>query len=367
MRHHFLLRFAAGLLALGLVPPALAQDACIWTEPKHLPVWSLSGAWDGDEVVFVDAREHELLRYNPRDGYVGTMNELARSVHSFAPDALRPNGDGGFLLQNGGAFFTRLTPAMRPGPEERVEGRAVGAARAGEDNGKPIVDSVFSWQPAAGGIIACSDVRHGNNWRHGYVRVPADASRGVEFLQEITRDDPIRVYCRLGLDLIATEGTTAWVLMMQERPQIVRFDEGRVLGDPLPTDLGTRPDIAFVEMRDAQQVMAALEASALPVGLYPAGDRQVVVLSRRPAEAGKTEWRLTRVNGKSGEILGVGILPTTANHLTVVPGSDYWALLERGRVRAMGDHEAVFGIRYVPTRQIENLTSNPGKLHRICG
>jgi hypothetical protein len=105
--------------------------------------------------------------------------------------------------------------------------------------------------------------------------------------------------------------------------------------------------------------MSAIEGSTMPAGLY-AWSGDLWVLNREPAAGGGTRWSLMRVDPESGALKAELVLPTDANHLTVIPGSRYWALVERGFVRAIEEQDFL-GLRFVPSQTL--LTTRQG---RVC-
>ena len=60
------------------------------------------------------------------------------------------------------------------------------------------------------------------------------------------------------------------------------------------------------------------------------------LLTRKPAVGGKTLWTLFKIDPRyhqgKGKIVGHVELPTSANHLTVVPSEETWYIFERGPV-----------------------------------
>jgi hypothetical protein len=94
----------------------------------------------------------------------------------------------------------------------------------------------------------------------------------------------------------------------------------------------------------------AVEESSLPAGLYGFRD-SLYLLTRRPQD-GKTDWTLAQLDPGSGKELRSVSLPTSAAHLTVVPGERYWALVEKGPVESWGK-QAIETVVFVPTAWIE--------------
>jgi len=79
-----------------------------------------------------------------------------------------------------------------------------------------------------------------------------------------------------------------------------------------------------------------------PTALYAWG-KHLFVLVHRPVRLvereGIGQWFLAKIDPRTGSFMGGVFLPTRAQHLTLVPGASFWALIEKGPVRAAGRQE----------------------------
>ncbi len=57
---------------------------------------------------------------------------------------------------------------------------------------------------------------------------------------------------------------------------------------------------------------------------------------------GATPWWLVELDPQDGSELNNVRLPTDAAHLTVVPGGDFWALIQKGPVQGVGSFHAPY-------------------------
>lgn len=80
------------------------------------------------------------------------------------------------------------------------------------------------------------------------------------------------------------------------------------------------PQLPTYESKDIVQVMAGVEWSKIPVGLYE-WQGYLYMLTREPQGQG-TSWRIFKIDPRREEIIGSTLLQTQANHLTVIPGPE---------------------------------------------
>ena len=93
----------------------------------------------------------------------------------------------------------------------------------------------------------------------------------------------------------------------------------------------------------------------MAAGLFGQG-KYLYLLARQPDKlmdpSGKTPaWFLYKISPSNPEHLGVVRLPTSAKYLSIVVGTDFWYLFERGSVRAWGDQD-IKAVVKVPTKWI---------------
>jgi hypothetical protein len=111
---------------------------------------------------------------------------------------------------------------------------------------------------------------------------------------------------------------------------------------------------SFTTRDDFAPVMRAVERSKMPTGLYGWG-QFLYILTREPLKDGTTRWRLTRIDPRSDRIEGEVVVPSRANHLTVVPGPRAWAFIEKGPVKGFGRQD-IPKILFVPSSRLEGAT-----------
>jgi len=103
---------------------------------------------------------------------------------------------------------------------------------------------------------------------------------------------------------------------------------------------------------------SALEKMSVPVGLYAWGEH-LFVLMRRPMGGGNaTRWSISKFEPQEGRLIGEVVLPTHAKHLTLIPGPQFWAILEKEVVHSAGKQE-IPSMVLMPVEWFEGEGSKP--------
>ena len=361
-RHTQLTWMASSLLALVVsVASSWAQPASIRSrstaescERRQLtpgPGWTVSGAWtsDGKDLLLVDTKSKRVLRYSGDGKPQGSIpaTESAR-LENFSPARIAVRDNSELLLEMVSGRFVALDRSYTPNRRKNFLAEGV---RDGVQ-----VTSTFSWNIAGTDVISLSDLKGpgSTEWRTAFVRIPFDEPAGFSILQPLPKDTT-RDILRLGYNFVATVGTTAYILTFDDGARIYRNVKGSTDLVPLsafPEDFELTPILPRVTRLDFPVVMAAMEKTAMAVGLY-AWKGDLWVLTRRP-EGNATRWELIRINPDRDQVLGTAVIPTRANHLTVVPGSLGWAFVEKGPVRAFEDQD-IKTYLYVPASRISRI------------
>jgi hypothetical protein len=319
------------------------------------PGWTISGVWshDGQELLLVDALRGEILRFSPRGELLGQIEvPLRGSTEVSRPSNIHLWGDG-YLVEQEDGDFVELGSSLEILDEVDLleKARQPGGA----------VASVFGWVPLGRSLVTISDVRLADGgWNTGFLRVPLAHPSEFEVLQDLSGEGPAAGFYLLGQPYLAAVGGRAYFLTMSASPSIceVTAEAGeparlRRLG-AFPAAFASRP--LLPEQTELSQIPAlfeGVERSHMAAGLYGWGD-YLFVLTRRPgAVSGKTRWSLTQIDPRRDEIVRTFDLPTTAPHLTVIPGDASWALLEKGHIRGFGQQD-ISTLLVIPSSYFEN-------------
>lgn len=201
------------------------------------------------------------------------------------------------------------------------------------------------------GLIGFQD---GEDVRLGLGRLAFGDPPRAEIIQELP--DPLPPASRLSMlaiPSIAAVGESIYMLRFEDRPHIARvhpagdrlaaFPEGFDQVPILPVEQGPSADEA---------VFASLERASMPTGLLSHG-AQLFLVTRRPEVEGGTRWVLHQIDPEKDVLIQSIRLPTTSNHIVVVPGSVDWAIVEKGPVMGTGRQE-IRTVVLVPASWIED-------------
>lgn len=334
------------------------SSTCFSVPIKEKPRW-ISGAVLSENptrLIVVDPVQNKLFAYSPSGKRESPPSPKLRQ--KFEPTTLSKVGANEFLLEQADGSLIRINKTLA------TEGPAF-FPQSNKVSGDYEVGSFFQWQPVGGDkgtIVAYGSLIKGDRIDQGFFRVSLRGKQAPEMLTPL-KDKALYV---LGNPYIATIGDTAYYLAMEKQPAIYRAQSGRPAEklDALPDSLRNRPDFKtpFTGPTTAEAHFAELETFTVASGLY-AQNELLYVLGRRPEGNGRTAWFLYAIDPKQDKIVGptTGLrLPTTANHLTVVPSDKMWFVIERSRVGARQSQDIG------PMLMIPNEAIKAGQLPSFC-
>jgi hypothetical protein len=334
------------------------------------PLWSGSGAWNGEELVLMDTVRRGLLPYSA-DGQarLEPRGPLSKALTDLYPMRVAARSDGHMVVQADADRF--LVVDRGYAAVDNVSAHLL-AAQVGPgstlEKGSTI-EKVYTWAPAGTDIVAFADVKApGERWATGIIRLSPDKG-SFEFLNNLPMDDVSRKYHRLGYGYITSLGDTAFYLLMGNGTHLWRHEKGKE-----PEDLGDLERafplwkkfpllLSYVDPRDFETIMGTVEKSAMPTGLYgwkdPTSGQEALYLVSRQFQNGKTEWLLTQIS-KSGRVGGTVFIRSDANHLFAIPGPSQWAIVEKGPATGL-QQQTVESIYTIPAEKVK------GSFERLAG
>jgi hypothetical protein len=312
---------------------------------------------------------------------------VENALERFFPRSVKAN-DGGiiFRLEDHRLRVLDKDYAPTPNGESFLSGYGPEGRLPESNVSKTAVTSLWLWQPVEPGeIVAFSDLSvppasgtlGTSRERVGFVRFPVSDPENLRVLGE-DRDglpydpnslpcpascDPgtvLRAFNRLGgYDYIAALGKTAFILRMDDlriyrqvgddnklEPLAVNFAEVTQPGVERPPSLPR-----LLTKQDYTDAMARLELSTMPTGLYAWGDSLFV--TTRIYDGKGTHWTITKIDPNTKKILGTASIPTAANHLTIAPGPERWAFIEKGPVEGWHQVQEIPSILFVRADKFE--------------
>ncbi|HEX4960245.1 MAG TPA: hypothetical protein VF173_05365 [Thermoanaerobaculia bacterium] len=362
------------LVALLLFPFSIVahnasaqQDHCIKQIFPSKKLWINSAVWlDHSKVLIVDTLNSNLLVLDTFTGSLVPLSLKGFSADHFFPSSILPVNKG-FLLSLLDSQIVLLDQHLVPLP------------------GKSI--SLKSSNPA-GGIGALYDwtVTNGRITAYGAALIPDAGKPFTMGFLAAALDDPTKVrvilpdanfeYYTLGFSYFTSIENDSYFIAMYDVPSLFKLPSNSVepinLLATLPEPIQHIPRLQNLNAgpKSAEAIFREVEGLSLPVGLYSYGN--FLYLLARQAEKTQdsqgTVWWLYQidasVNKSSRERVVAKLrLPTSANHLTLLPGSDSFLLFEKGPVESLGAQRVLSTLR-IPTSWFTNPARSPLKSSR---
>ena len=353
----------AAILAVSLAMAATAKPAnsCYESElgPRR-PGWTNSGTWtpDGSELLLIDSLYRAVVRYSPTGRALGTL-PAPMSValkNKFYPSAGK--GVGADLILEVGDSLLVL--------DERYNPKSITNVVGTWGKGKLNMAGLFQWAPLGSGeVIGIGDIQGPSEEQYtgAFLRFPLSNPAAPKVLRSFSIKDPERIFYRTGYPYAATLGRLGYFLSMENVMSIYASDESGNLRrlNAFPAELKLAPTVpAFKNRDDFAPLMAAIEKSTMPAGLY-AWEGALYVLSRTPFGSQGTRWSLVKIDPMRDEVTGTSVIPSNADHLTVIPGPREWAFIEKGPVKAWG-LQAIPKVLFVPSALLRGVLKK-----NLCG
>jgi hypothetical protein len=321
---------------------------------EESPRWISSAAWieDSSRLLVVDPHRNALLSYDPQ-GHSTRLPALHLNGAEVLPATVARTEDG-FLLESVEGRFLGLDGQFRAVREHAPAWKSA----AGEHLG-----SLYQWTVADDKLVGFGTLtRPDRSFERGFIRVPVRLGGKAEMLKAFANED---FYLLSGYSFLASLGDEAYFVLMDKRPAIYRAVPGNQRVEKLnafPDEYRIRPDFLtrMTGSKSAPAHYAELETFTTPAGLY-AQDGLLYLLTRRPDGKAKTAWWLYQIDPKKDVILGRVQLPTSAAHLTVVPGEASWFVFERGPVvpnpsRVQKIAQEISSLVVIPSSAIRSLS-----------
>ena len=195
----------------------------------------------------------------------------------------------------------------------------------------------------------------GQSYELGFLRAPLQPAGPVETLKPFANGD----FYLVGYSYLATLGDDVYFVLMDKHPAIYRVSPGSTKLEKLksfPAEYQVLPDFRTPPARGPKSAparFAELETFSMPAGLY-SQDGMLYLLTRKPDGKAQTAWWLYKIDPRKDEVVGRVKLPTTANHLTLVPTEESWFAIERGPVEAQ-QHQQIRSMVAIPSAAISSL------------
>lgn len=346
--------------------------------------WPTSGVWtdDQEELLVADPLAGQVTRIS-RHGHVETelAGELVRADGLLqplgGPSQIRAAANGFLLEDERDQRLVRLNLNL-----EVVDTSPIMSSKRSEPLQRHVI---YDWTPMGQGILAFSDLADSDgNWTSGFLYFGSHGRQEV-FRKIAIGDEAADFYTRSTISYVAALEDVGYILALSEETVSI---EAVQLGSKarrlmsIPAKFRNRPrlDPALRKRLECQgtrkttEIYKSHESATMVSGIY-AWDHDLYLLAKQAMSAsGETAWWLIRLDPSAdGKEISRVRLPTGAAHLTIVPGGDFWALIEKGRVEGVGSFHSPYmntsSIILVPTAWLtkpSNRHLDP-QLRRQCG
>jgi hypothetical protein len=311
------------------------------------PSWVVSAAWDSGErhILMVDITKGSILRFDLN----GHLDQRIAFTAGDKPAFIYRRKDGGYLIKDARTRVSWIGEDLASNREE--------ADLRESSKGPTFLDSAFGLAPVGDNMLIFGDLKtasqgdHGKperTWKSALVRTRPGRASCVETIHAMEYTDPARNFYLLGYPLLAEANNKGYALIMDDKPYILEAGFGVRRLSAFPPKYG-RPTLPEVINKDSVvNTYDSIVRSKAAIGLIGWKD-SLFILARQPARTKGTQWQLWKVDPTKDSIVGGPIqLPTIAEHIILVPGNRYWAIVEKGRVKAPQVQE-VNGVILVPS------------------
>lgn len=318
------------------------------------PGWTNSGVWsEKGELLIADSKRKKILRYSKEGRELGSLPGALEELNNRSPQILRSsNGklvaerQGGDLIvfDQGYASMARVDIHSEALPVDTTSAR---------------IGALSEWEPVGNNILAFSTLvgPKKNDYSLGVISFPVKRPEAFKNLLPMKYDESLSTFYRLGHHYLTSLDGVGYIVLMDSKVSV-----RRVIGDrleyigKLPRQIEFSPLLqSFESPDDIPSIMKTVEASTMPTGLY-GWEHSLYLLWRKP-EGAKTLWFLTRIYPNKPE--RTVLIRTSANHLTVIPGPNAWAFVEKGPVRSWGEQN-IDSILLVPAERIRSAFRDDG-------
>jgi len=298
-----------------------------------------------------------LVSYDSEGGSQIVPPPRLSSAKDFLPARIAKT-EGGFLLEMVDGNLVSLGKQLQVVRENALMQKGLPGEHVG---------SFYQWTVAGDKIVGFGTLaKTDQDFELGFLRTSLQPAGKVETLKPFGHGD----FYLIGYSYLATLGDDVYFVLMDKHPAIYRVSPGSPNVEKLksfPDEYRVLPDFRSPPPKGPKSAparFAELETFSMPAGLY-AQNGMLYLLTRKPEGPARTAWWLYKIDPRRDVIVGRTKLPTSANHLLVVPTAESWFAIERGRVEE-NQRQQIRSMVVIPTPAISSLSvpatcSSPGK------
>jgi hypothetical protein len=295
------------------------------------PTWVISAAWARGEtqLIMADVKGRSLVTYD----LAGRMVHHATIAGNaqFFPVAINKS-EAGYMIRNQ-AMVMSLDDGL-----SRLE-TLYSTAEGPSGQETEALTYIYGWAPFENNLLLFGDLRTNRDaWSSGIVRVSRNNANCLQVMHRMAFTEQARRYFQIGYPMMASVNSNGYALIMDDSPHVIEVGVETRRLKAFPGRFARRPAIPSVRSDSLAGILELATRSEIAAGLVGWRDR-LYILTREPAARGATRWSLWRLHPQRDALDSAPlILPTTAEHVIVVPGERHWAIIEKGPV--VSDHVA---------------------------
>jgi hypothetical protein len=360
---------ASLLLFLGAVNPsgisadaeAAAADSCSRHFFDTKPLWVSGATVDGNRLVAVDAFRNTVLAYDMSGSLVTDKAPVTFKAEKIYPVSVDRGPLGSILVSTVNSRLLTMDSTLRSvASDVSLYNTAAPAPRG--------IGTVYDWTVVGTDLVgfgAVLDQTSARGFSLGYFRAPLAQPDSVEWLteQRVTDGAPYQ----LGGMVTCAVNNDAFMLELGEEAFLLRAQPGKMAErlTRLPDLFAKTPRVKTVATgpKDAASLYAEIETQTRPIALFSVSNH-VFLLGRSRSEKLGQQFLLYRFDtafpaagwSEPAEIF------TQAHHLSVAPGLDGVAIVERGEV-GPGQSQEIPSFLWLSSQELTSFQASA----RLCG
>jgi hypothetical protein len=339
-------------------PAPLSDDSCSRVSLSSQIHWISSATWleSTNDLLVVDPIFNRLLRVS-RGGIVSSENGAGIAMGPRLPVHIE-SLNASYLLS-----FVDSSVTVFDSFFKNVQG---GGSLTRSFDGTPNqLGTLSDWAASAGDLIGYGSYHSSGSdavalgFVAGRTRTVPFSVSGVQVLLPFSYQQ----YYLLGHHYVTSNSSGLFFLAMNNKAKLFWYSPSQkklTILSSFPVAYETIPELRteLSGPRDAQARFAEIETLRIPVGIYAQGDF-IYILTREPRGTTRdTKWLLHKIDPAKNQFLGSVQLPTSANHLSVVPSPRHWYFFEKGRVEPTAG-QSIPSLLAIPTKWLTDPRSSP--------
>ncbi len=298
---------------------------------KEQPTWSNSAAWapDGTSLIIADTRRKVLMQFS-LDG------RLLQTIVAIGGELNLVQGTGsGYLVEATDAGFVWLDARFSALRTLDLKAEALGMATK--------VTSVFGWTLNGDSLITFGDLER-KEVPEAHEKARGNLLKVSSHSPPIAESIPLQIgpktrrFFLIAYPLLASADGKSYVLLLEDTAKVIELGDALRELHSFPSEYRDVPSLP-TRPESAAEIFGAVERATTAISLV--GWRNMLyVITRKPqGGGGGTQWIAWPIQPREDRLLNGKILPTRAAHILIVPGSENWAIIEKGSVSADGTQD----------------------------